>query len=199
MTRFPKFASLAVAAIVLSLAFAGCSQQGETPTEETERVTPVTDGDAQAGNYGIEPGQTPPPFTLLDLDGNEVSLSDFKGDVVMIDLWATWCPPCRKEIPFLVSLYEQYTDQGLSIVGVALDQQGASVVAPWVEANDVSYTIVLGDQEISRKYKVSAIPMTLTLDRNGIVATKDVGFTPQMEAAMRAKVEELLSQPATEA
>jgi thiol-disulfide isomerase/thioredoxin len=136
---------------------------------------------------------------LPDLSGNDVSLDDFEGKVVILDLWATWCPPCRREIPFLVSLYEEYKDQGLVVIGVGLDQGGASVIAPFVEANDVNYTILVGNQDISRDFKVSGIPMTLTIDRDGRVAAKDVGFAPSMEAEMRARVVELLARPATEA
>jgi thiol-disulfide isomerase/thioredoxin len=175
----------------------GCSQSEETPSEETQVAQ--TDMAEPAGDVGIEKGMVPPPFTLPDLEGNQVSLSDFAGDVVILDMWATWCPPCRKEIPFLVSLYNEYKDQGLSIVGVALDQGGAEVVVPFVESNEVTYTILLGDQEVSRLYKVSGIPMTLIIDRNGTIASKEVGFAPQMEAGMREMVEELLAMEATEA
>ena len=98
-----------------------------------------------------------------------------------------------------MSLHEQYKDQGLVVVGVGLDQGGASVIAPFVEANGVTYTILVGDQAISQSYKVSGIPMTLMIDRGGRVASKDVGFAPTMEGEMRARVEELLSRPATEA
>ena len=98
-----------------------------------------------------------------------------------------------------MSLYEEYKDQGLVVVGVGLDQGGASVIAPFVEQNEVTYPILIGDQSISQRYNVSGIPMTLMIDRDGRVASKDVGFAPTMEGQMRARVEELLSRQATEA
>ncbi len=202
MMKTLKVAVLLVSVAVLSVGFAGCGgSEEEAPAGEAAATAEKTEAVPvqQASGVGVEPGQTPPAFVLPDLSGNDVSLDDFEGKVVILDLWATWCPPCRKEIPFLVSLHEEYKDQGLVVIGIGLDDSGASVIAPFVEANDVTYTILIGNRTIGRDYKVSSIPMTLTIDRDGRVAAKDVGFTPSMEGAMRARVEELLARPATEA
>lgn len=202
MVKILKVAILVLSVAVLSVGFAGCGgTEDEPPAGEAEATTEKTEAAPvqQATGVGVEPGQTPPAFALPDLSGNEVSLDDFAGQVVVLDLWATWCPPCRKEIPFLVSMYEEYKDQGLAVIGIGLDQGGASVIAPFVEANDVTYTILIGDQTVSRDFKVSGIPMTLTIDRDGRVVAKDVGFAPEMEAEMRARVVELLARPATKA
>ncbi len=202
MTKALRIAAVLMAIAALTVA-AGCSgQKEEVPSEETAGETqPGVDAGIEqlASGVGIEPGQTPPPFTLADLEGNQVSLSDFEGSVVVLDLWATWCPPCKKEIPFLVTLYEEYKDQGLAVVGVGLDRGGASVLAPFVEANNISYTILVGDDQIGSDYKVSGIPMTLMIGRDGRVASKEVGFAPAMEEGMRSRVVELLGKDAPEA
>ena len=209
MIRTLKITALILTIVALSVAFAGCgaSEEAEETSVETAETTQPGETAPVAANLpeqtatgvGIAPGQTPPEFVLPDLDGNDVTLADYKGKVVILDLWATWCPPCRQEIPFLVSLYEEYKDQGLVVVGVGLDQGGASALAPFVEQNDVTYPILVGDQSVSQSYNVSGIPMTLMIDRDGRVASKDVGFAPTMEGMMRARVEELLSRQAMEA
>jgi len=201
MLRIAKLATVLLAVAIVTVSLAGCSGGEESTTGEMESGTPSAAArpEGTEDNVGTAIGQVPPPFELPDLEGNVVSLSDFEGDVIILDMWATWCPPCRQEIPFLVSLYEEYKDRGLAVVGVGLDRGGASVLAPFVEENGVTYTILVGDDSIGRLYGVSGIPMTLMIDRNGLVASKEVGFAPSMEEGMRAKVLELLEQKATEA
>jgi peroxiredoxin len=204
MARFLRFSTIVLSVALLTFALFGCGGgEGEPQTGEGETQSAAEQQSSQmeqrAAGTGTDVGQSPPDFTLPDLNGNDVSLSDFEGKVVILDLWATWCPPCRQEIPFLASLYEEYRDRGLEIVGVGLDRGGASVLAPFVEANKVTYTILVGNEAVSRQYNVTSIPMTLTIDRDGLVASRDVGFAPSMEAEMRARVEELLARPATEA
>jgi thiol-disulfide isomerase/thioredoxin len=199
MLKISRFIALALLVVALSLMTVGCGgQKQESPSGEGG--TPqVAGGETQApeehtSGTGTEIGQIPPSFTLSDLDGNEVTLSDFAGKVVILDLWATWCPPCRQEIPFLVSLYEEYKDQGLAVVGVGLDRGGADVLSSFVDANSVTYTILVGNEAVSRDYRVSSIPTTFMIGRDGRVASREVGFAPSMQDQMRARVTELLSQ-----
>jgi len=116
-------------------------------------------------------------FTLKDLNGNDFSLSSTKGKVVILDFWATWCPPCRMEIPHFQALHKQYGDKGLVIVGVALDQGGVRDVKPFVKSNGVTYPIVIGNQKVVESYGgVRGIPTTFVIDRKGQIVTKVVGY-----------------------
>ncbi len=121
---------------------------------------------------------TAPPFDLQDLNGKSVKLSDFKGKVVILDFWATWCPPCRAEIPHFVELQKQYRDKGLVIVGVSLDQGGPDVVSSFVKQQGINYPIVMGTEDVSSRYgDIQAIPTTFVIDQNGNIVDKHEGFT----------------------
>lgn len=177
---------------LVALTLAGCGGS----EEDTATGTPEEDTSAAVesrGGTGTEEGQLPPAFTLPDLSGSDVSLSDFEGKVVVLDLWATWCPPCRQEIPFLVSLYEEFKDQGLVVVGVGLDQGGAPTLIPYVDENGITYPILVGNREVQAEYGVTGIPTTFLIGRNGRIAAKHVGYHPSMADPMREEILSLLS------
>jgi len=125
-----------------------------------------------------EPKPVAPNWLLSDINGKPISLADFKGKVVILDFWATWCPPCRKEIPGLVTLQRKYQDKGLVIIGVSLDQQGPSVVKPFMRELGMNYRVAMGDEKIVSDYGgIEAIPTTFIIDRQGKVVTVHQGFT----------------------
>ena len=174
-TRISLYLVLATVLIGL-LALAGCS--GESAAVE---------------DTGINAGQYPPTFTLPDLDGNSVTLEDFRGSVIVVDLWATWCPPCRVEIPVLIDLYEEYEDQGLVILGVGLDRGGAADLAPFAESNGITYPILVGGREVSEAYKVTGIPTTFIIGRDGRIVAKHVGFAMEMAPEFRSDIASALA------
>ena len=125
---------------------------------------------------------TAPAWQLKDLNGNVVSSEQFKGKVVVVDFWATWCGPCRQEIPGYVELAKKYAQQGLVIVGVSLDQAGPEVVKAFGQRYGVSYPLVMGDDEVQAKFGgMDAIPTTFLIDRAGNVRDKKVGVEPTEE------------------
>jgi cytochrome c biogenesis protein CcmG/thiol:disulfide interchange protein DsbE len=121
-------------------------------------------------------GTAAPAFALPDLEGKTVRNTDLKGKVVILNFWATWCPPCRDEVPDFVRLQAKYRDQGLAIVGLSLDQGGANDVRPFVAEYDVNYTMLIANQDVAESYGgVQGIPTTFVLDREGTIVKRFVG------------------------
>ena len=184
-----------VSALVGLLVLGGCGGQGEDATQVggTDAMSTDTASSEGGSETGIEVGQYPPTFTLTDLDGNNVALGDFRGSVVVVDLWATWCPPCRDEIPVLIDLYSQYRDEGLVILGVGLDRGGAPDLVPFVEKYSITYPILVGGRAVSEAYKVTGIPTTFIIGRDGRIVAKHVGFAMEMVPELTSEIVNALS------
>ena len=119
--------------------------------------------------------QTAPDFTLTSLDGKKITLSAFKGKVVILDFWATWCPPYRAEIPGFVEIYNKYNSSGLVIIGVALDTP--EKVRAFVKSNKITYPVVIGNNDLANLYGgIQGMPTTFVIDKNGKVLTTHVGY-----------------------
>ncbi len=121
--------------------------------------------------------QEAPDFTLTDLNGQKVSLSDFKGKVIIVDFWATWCGPCKMEIPSFIKLQEDYKDE-VVVLGVSLDQGGPRVVIPFARKMNINYPIVYGDGNVVQAYGgIRGIPTTFVIDKEFNIQRKYVGYT----------------------
>ncbi|MDZ7262437.1 MAG: TlpA family protein disulfide reductase [candidate division KSB1 bacterium] len=121
-----------------------------------------------------------PDFSLPNLEGKQVKLSDFKGKVIILDFWATWCPPCRMEIPDFIDLYKTYQDTGLVILGVALDQEGEKVVKPFAKKQGINYPILMGNAQVVQKYGgIQGIPTTFIINQEGKIITTFLGYRPK--------------------
>ena len=136
---------------------------------------------ARAPDIAVEPKKQvfkpAPDFTLLDIDGNEMTLSDFKGKVVILDFWATWCPPCKALIPNFIELYDEYKDEGLEILGVTMDWNAERVAGPFAEENGINYIILLGDRDVSDLYgDIMSLPTIFIIDREGGIRKKYMGY-----------------------
>lgn len=132
-----------------------------------------------------------PDWQLKDLDGKSVKLSDFKGKVVILNFWATWCPPCRREIPSFVSLQKEYGDKGLVIIGVSLDEKGPAAVKPFISKMGINYPVVMGDPKVAADYGgIAVVPTTFVIDRNGNVAAMHEGDAPR--ATFESQIKPLL-------
>lgn len=119
-------------------------------------------------------------------DGKIVKLSDSKGKVRIVNFWATWCPPCRAEIPHFVSMYKDLKGKGVEIIGISLDQKGDSVVAPFVKSNQMNYPVVIGDEKVVSAYGgIRGIPTTFIVDRQGRIVKKFVGLPSDTEEGIK--------------
>ena len=113
-------------------------------------------------------------FTLMDLDGNEISLSDFNGKVLILNFWATWCPPCREEIPDFVEVYNEYESKDVQFIGVS--NEDISTLRSFVEDYNINYPILIDNANVASKWGINAIPTTFMLDRDGKVIFKNIGM-----------------------
>ena len=119
-----------------------------------------------------------PEFELKDASGNVVKLSNFRGKVVLLDFWATWCGPCAIEIPWFVDFQRKYKDKGFEVVGVSMDDDGWKAITPFVTEKKINYRIILGDDKTGDLYGgVEALPTTFVIDRDGRIASVHVGLT----------------------
>jgi thiol-disulfide isomerase/thioredoxin len=118
-------------------------------------------------------------WELQDTEGKPVKSSDFAGKVVILDFWATWCAPCKAEIPGFIELQKKFGEKGLVIVGVSLDEQGPAVVKPFMQKFGVNYPIVMGDEKMAQDWGIAVIPTTFIIDKNGNIAVKHIGYAPK--------------------
>jgi peroxiredoxin len=118
-----------------------------------------------------------PDFSLKDAAGKTVKLSDYRGKVIILDFWATWCGPCKIEIPWFIDFEQTYKDRGFAVLGVSMDEDGWDAVKPFIEARKVNYRILLGNDQVGELYGgLDSLPTTFLIDRVGRIAKTHIGL-----------------------
>lgn len=134
-----------------------------------------------------------PDFESNTLDGQKIKLSDLRGQAVLVNLWATWCPPCRTEMPAIQTVYDEYKDQGFIVLAVNMTYQDTYAnIAPFVEQYGLTFPILLDESGvIGSAYQLRSLPSSFFIDRSGIIREVVIGG-PMAEALLRTRVEEIL-------
>jgi peroxiredoxin len=136
-----------------------------------------------------------PDFALKDAEGKLVHLSDYHGKVVLLDFWATWCGPCKIEIPWFMDFQRQNQEKGLVVLGVSMDDEGWEIVKPYLASMKVNYRVVIGNDHTAQLYGgVDALPTTFLIDRDGKIAAVHVGLVDRKD--FENGIDELLRAPA---
>ncbi len=139
-------------------------------------------------------GKAAPDFVLKSATGENLRLSEYRGDVVMINFWATWCGPCRQEMPLLDELYSRYQRVGFSLLGVNIDDDSQKAMA-MVKELDVSFPVLFDAQKkVSKLYEVEAMPVTILVDREGTVRHVHHGYKPGYEQQYLNEIRSLLRE-----
>ncbi len=157
----------------LAVLLAGCSAESNDPSAVV----------------GSKPPVVAPDFTLPDLAGNPVSLASFRGKTVILDFWATWCPPCIFQVPELNRFWAAHKDAGdVMVIGVAIDVEGAEIVAPWAQEQGVAYPLVIGSEQVARDFGAVGFPTLVIVTPDGRIDSLHVGLIEfdQLEALVAA-------------
>jgi cytochrome c biogenesis protein CcmG/thiol:disulfide interchange protein DsbE len=147
--------------------------------------------EANSGLLNVKDRRPAPDFILKDSKGVPIKLSDYEGKVVLLNFWATWCGPCKAEIPWFVVFESKYKGMGFAVLGVSMDEDGWKAVQPFQEQAKMNYTVMLGDEATASKFGgVDSLPQTFLIDRKGRIAAKQIGLTSQ--TTYREEIVELL-------
>ncbi len=135
-----------------------------------------------------------PDFALKDATGATVKLSDYKGKVVLLNFWATWCGPCKIEIPWFMDFQKTYKDRDFAVLGVSMDEDGWDSVKPYVEEHKMNYRVLLGNDQVSQLFGgIDSLPTTLVIDREGRIASMHMGLVAKK--TYEQEIEQLLGTP----
>lgn len=139
-------------------------------------------------------GDIAPDFTLKDISGNIIKLSAYKDKVVLLEFWATWCPPCKASIPELIEIHERYKASGFAVIGVAVDnvQDLDMHLSEFSQSYHINYPVLLGNEDVARQYNVRSIPVSFLIDKKGRIVNAYTGFSDNLKKEISAQIEKII-------
>jgi peroxiredoxin len=200
MKIFSKYAFVVVSIISVSLFISESNLFADSSKEErsfklAEKDKKKDDKYQFLFETGPFEGYVAPDFTLSDLNGNPTSLSQFKGKIVFLNVWATWCGPCKTEMPSMEKLYQKFKKEDFVMLAISIDRQGKSVVIPFLEEMGLTFPVLLDPNgSIQKLYKIRALPSSLIIDKMGFVDTREAGARDWSSSSMIKLFEELINE-----
>lgn len=142
----------------------------------------------------LSKGQPAPPIKVTTTSGQQVTLANYRGHVLVIDFFATWCPPCRESIPHLVELNSKYGKLGLQVLGLSLDEGGEKELKAFAADKRLNYPVAIAGDELANQYGVRSIPTMYIINKKGMVAQRYMGYSDDMAADMEGVIKQLLAE-----
>jgi cytochrome c biogenesis protein CcmG/thiol:disulfide interchange protein DsbE len=152
-------------------------------------ISPIT---AVAGVAATGSRKAAPGFSLPDSGGSAVSLSHYKGKVVLLNFWATWCHGCKEEIPWYMEFADKYKDKGFVVIGVSMDEDGWKSVKPFLQEKKMNYPVIIGNQELMNQYGGDSMPVSVLIDRDGKIADLHSGVVDK--GGWEREIQQLLGE-----
>ena len=139
-------------------------------------------------------GSAPPPFVLSTIKSERLNLNDYRGKVVMLEFFASWCPPCQMVAPELKSIYEKYREKGFVVLAIAMDDgpNALPAVKNFVSEFEIPYPVMIDDGTVSKQYQVISIPTSFIIDKEGNIRDKHIGLLPDLASTLSKEIETLL-------
>jgi peroxiredoxin len=149
---------------------------------------------AQPAHAILQKGDKAPPIKMVTTSGQPITLNNYKGYVLVMDFFATWCIPCKESIPHLNSLNRKYSKQGLQILGVSVDEGNDREVKSFIADRKISYPVAIADEDLQTEYGLRSIPTVYVINKKGMVAEKFQGYSDQTGKAMEETIKRLLAE-----
>ena len=173
---------LLTAVLFTSLTLLGCNRNASKVSNEQSNKaseSAVNSSSNSSDENSAFDNQQAPDFTLVDTKGEKISLQNYRGKIVIIDFWATWCPPCRRGIPDLIQIQKEFKNK-VAVIGISLDTDTKKDVVPFMKNMGINYTVVYANSQVIQDYgNVEAIPTSFVISKDGKIVNQHIGLTPK--------------------